>query len=204
MSGGGDERANDGEIFDVLDEMGNAVVGQASRIDCHKKGFFLLLLSVSLSHSLSGLYHQSVHVLIRDCTTGRVLLQKRADSKRIAPGLWDISCAEHLSVSETFQQAAIRGMQEELGLEQRQLFNVKQIRPKQLFRRQYSFTGESYIDNEFIACFEAEIDEPKCKIRIDPDEVSDIKWVTTNWIKSDLENNPHIYTPWFHDEKHLL
>jgi isopentenyldiphosphate isomerase len=63
------ERANDEEIFDVLNE-DQKVVRQATRIECHKKGHF----------------HQSVHVLIWDSGSKKVLLQKRAKSKRIAPG----------------------------------------------------------------------------------------------------------------------
>jgi hypothetical protein len=36
--------------------------------------------------------------------------------KRIGPNLWDISLAEHLSVGETFKEAALRGLKEELGI----------------------------------------------------------------------------------------
>jgi hypothetical protein len=36
--------------------------------------------------------------------------------KRIGPNLWDVSLAEHLSIGETFKEAALRGLQEELGI----------------------------------------------------------------------------------------
>jgi isopentenyl-diphosphate delta-isomerase type 1 len=181
------ERANDNEVFDVLNENGG-LVGQASRIECHK----------------SGLFHQSVHVIIDDTTGGRMLLQKRADSKRIAPLLWDMSCAEHLQPGESFEEAAIRGMKEELGLNRHDLQNVRLLRPSRLFKRKYEFGGEDYIDNEFIACYGATIDVEKCCLQIDESELSEIKWVEKDWIRSELLHHAELYTPWFQDEKEYI
>ena len=36
--------------------------------------------------------------------------------KRIGAGLWDLSLAEHLSPGESYRDAAIRGLGEELGI----------------------------------------------------------------------------------------
>lgn len=95
-------------------------------------------------------------------------------------------------------------MSEELGISRHQILSFKLLRPAALYRRTYSFVGEDYIDNEFIACFGAEIDVAKCAIKIDENEVAKIKWVEKQWILDELENNPQQYTPWFQDEKALI
>ncbi len=39
-----------------------------------------------------------------------------AHRKRVGSGQWDLSVAEHLSPGETYKQAVLRGLQEELGI----------------------------------------------------------------------------------------
>ncbi|KAL6764854.1 NUDIX hydrolase domain-like protein [Haematococcus lacustris] len=52
-----------------------------------------------------GIWHQAVHVLVFN-SAGQLLLQQRSQGKRVCPGSWDLSCAEHLSQGESFHQAA--------------------------------------------------------------------------------------------------
>ena len=37
-------------------------------------------------------------------------MQRRSEAKKIGPGLWDISVAEHLNRGEEYRPAAIRGL----------------------------------------------------------------------------------------------
>ncbi|MBU61912.1 MAG: NUDIX hydrolase [Opitutae bacterium] len=61
------------------------------------------------------LFHRAVHVLILDATD-RILVQKRSLAKDSAPGLWCSSCSGHLDAGEGYLPAALRELDEEVGL----------------------------------------------------------------------------------------
>lgn len=84
------------EIVDANDQ----VIGKALRSECHGN---------------PQLIHRVAHVLVFD-QQGRVLLQKRAMSKDVQPGKWDTSVGGHLDRGETYAEAAVREMFEELGV----------------------------------------------------------------------------------------
>ncbi len=89
---------NDDELFDVVDAE-DKVLRQATRKDVHENGWM----------------HRAVHILVfnknHDC-----LLQKRSMLKDKHPGVWDSSAAGHLDAGETYESAARRELQEELGI----------------------------------------------------------------------------------------
>lgn len=87
------------EILEVVDTQGQ-VVGAAPRKQVHGN---------------NDLLHRVVHVLVQD-QEGRLLLQKRASHKRVAPGRWDTSVGGHVDCGETIQEAMYREMEEELGI----------------------------------------------------------------------------------------
>ena len=86
------------EFFDVVNER-DVPVGRARRSEVHAR----------------GLWHRAVHVLVFD-QHGRLFLQKRSMKKDLCPGLWDSSCSGHLDAGEDYDAAAVRELQEELGL----------------------------------------------------------------------------------------
>ena len=61
-----------------------------------------------------GIWHRSVSVFLFD-SKGNLYLQRRSPTKDVAPGIWDVSVAEHLIPGESFLDAATRGLAEELG-----------------------------------------------------------------------------------------
>ena len=87
------------EILEVVDAQGR-VLGRATRGECH---------------SDRSLLHRAVHVFVLD-RQGRIFLQKRSMQKRIQPGRWDASVGGHVDPGETPKQAAVREMDEELGI----------------------------------------------------------------------------------------
>jgi len=86
------------EIFDVVNEH-DEVVGQSTRREVHAR----------------GLLHRAVHVLVFNAR-GQVFLQKRSMAKDSAPGCWDSSCSGHLDAGEDYLPAAVRELDEEIGL----------------------------------------------------------------------------------------
>lgn len=86
------------ELFDVVDEQ-DRVVGRARRADVHAQ----------------KLRHRAVHVLCLD-GRGRVFLQRRSMLKDSAPGKWCASCSGHLDAGEDYDAAALRELQEEIGV----------------------------------------------------------------------------------------
>jgi len=69
----------------------------------------------SQCHGNPEMIHRSVHVLVVH-PDGRILLQKRSLSKDTQPGKWDTSVGGHVGFGQTYEEAARREAEEELGL----------------------------------------------------------------------------------------
>lgn len=87
------------ELFIVVDK-DDHIIGYKTRYQCH--------------HDRT-LIHRSVGVVIFD-DKGRVLLQKRSMTKDLNPGQWSSSAAGHVTKGESYEEAALRELQEELGI----------------------------------------------------------------------------------------
>jgi 16S rRNA (adenine1518-N6/adenine1519-N6)-dimethyltransferase len=87
-----------GEIFDVVDAE-DQVVGTATRGEVHAQ----------------KLIHRAVHVFVLN-KRGDLLLQKRSALKDLCPSLWDSSVSGHLDSGELYEAAAIRELDEEMGI----------------------------------------------------------------------------------------
>ncbi len=85
-------------LVEVVDESDN-VIGQATAKECHEK----------------NLLHRIAHVL---CFTpeGRIVLQKRAQTMSMYPGLLTSSASGHVDLGESYAAAAARELEEELGV----------------------------------------------------------------------------------------
>jgi ADP-ribose pyrophosphatase YjhB (NUDIX family) len=59
--------------------------------------------------------HQAISIVI-ETSQGR-LFQRRDPRKRAYPGFWDTSVSGHVAAGETYEEAALRELAEELGLE---------------------------------------------------------------------------------------
>jgi len=87
------------EVLDVVDA-DDLVVGTMERGEIHRK----------------GLFHRSVHVFLID-EAGRIYLQRRSFAKPEHPGKWDSSASGHVESGESYQEAAGRELEEEIGVQ---------------------------------------------------------------------------------------
>ncbi len=155
------------EIFDVLDENGNFTGKTASRSVCHR----------------DGLWHRAVVVNIVKPDNSQILLQKRSETKRMWPGLWDLAAGGHVDAGEFSYQAALREAKEELGLkfDNSELIFIGSTRSEQ----QTGDINNRHFNDYFI--LHKDIDTSK--LSLDPAEVADIKWVDFDEFKRRVANN---------------
>lgn len=98
---------------------------------------------------------------------GEFLLTRRADSKRVFPGVWTNSCCGHPSPGEPIAEAVGRRSAQELGIT---LPQVRLLLP--MFRYQAEMNG--VLENELCPVFAGYADGP---LNPDPAEVADATWV---------------------------
>jgi 16S rRNA (adenine1518-N6/adenine1519-N6)-dimethyltransferase len=85
------------EYMDIVDEH-DEVIGRDTRARIHAR------------HDI----HRGVHVFVVN-DAGELLLQRRAQTTRDYPGHWDASAGGQVAAGETYEQAAVRELDEELG-----------------------------------------------------------------------------------------
>lgn len=156
------------ELLEVLDEDGR-VVGVEPRTKVHSL----------------GLPHRAVHILVRD-PSGRLLLQKRANDKETAPGLWDTSVGGHVPAGEPVLLAALREAREELGLT---------LAPQDL-RPLPDHCVDLPLDQERVQSWETVSLGP---FTPDPKEVQDLQWFDPSGIASLIDQgrcSPHFVVQW--------
>ncbi len=94
------------ELLDVVSQ-DDTVIGREPRSVVHER----------------GLIHRGVHVLLFT-PEGQLLVQQRSRHRDTAPLALDCSVSEHVKSGEDFMQAALRGLDEELGVVQPTLSRV--------------------------------------------------------------------------------
>ena len=115
-----------------------------------------------------------------------MLLQKRAKEKYHSAGLWTNTCCSHPHKNENPEAAAIRRLQEEMGMH----CEVKY---------QFNFIYKAKLENDLI---EHELDHVFTGITDilpipNPQEVSEYRYADIDEIEKDMQANPQHYTVWF-------
>ncbi|MGP9539992.1 isopentenyl-diphosphate Delta-isomerase [Brachybacterium sp. AOP43-C2-M15] len=118
---------------------------------------------------------------------GRVLLTRRALTKRTWPGVWTNSFCGHPRRHETMEQAITRYAQRELDLEIRAL---RAVLPDFRYR---AADASGLVENEVCPVFVA---EPVGGPRPSPDEVAELRWVDPADLDRLVEIAPWALSPW--------
>ncbi len=136
------------------------------------------------AHQTASL-HRAFSVFIFN-DANELLLQQRAKIKYHSPLLWTNTCCSHPRINETYEQAAHRRLQEELGfdceLEEKFWFIYKADVGENLWEHEldYVFTGKY-----------------QGKINFNTAEVEGVEWKSLHKIAEEMKESPEKYTAWF-------
>ncbi|CAL2103198.1 putative Nudix hydrolase YfcD [Tenacibaculum sp. 190130A14a] len=164
------------ELIDIVDENGNYTGKTCLKSEAHQLGYF----------------HPTVHVWLYT-KNQQILLQKRALTKKVFPGLWDISVAGHVAAGEKIDVAALREVYEEIG------FKVASENLHKIGTRKHMVNhSNGIIDNEFHHVYISELTENIDNLIIQEEEVDQLKLFPLNTIINTKELD-NVLLPKYHE-----
>jgi 16S rRNA (adenine1518-N6/adenine1519-N6)-dimethyltransferase len=122
-----------------------------------------------------------VHVLVFN-KRGEVLLQQRSALKDAHPGVWDSSVAGHLDAGESYEAAALRELDEEMG--------IRGAEPAEVAR----LAACEETGNEFVRLYHARHDGP---IRFPCGEIRAALWFQPDELDAWLAARPDDFASGF-------
>lgn len=128
----------------------------------------------------SGLIHRIVRVMVED-GQGRILLQRRSKHVHLSPYRWDHSAAGHVDEGDTYETAAKRELEEELGIAGVALTEIAH------YRTDHTIDGRRL--NRFNKLYRATV-KPDQAFTIDEHEVAEVRWFTLDEIKRLIAEHP--------------
>lgn len=150
------------------------VLGEADKVEAHKK----------------GLLHRAVSVFLFD-DGERLLIQQRSPAKIVAANKWANTVCGNVRPGESYRQCAHRRLREELGIGQvGNQAKEDQTRPElfEVGKFQYRVNFENgFIENEIDTVFVGRIKLSEKKMQINPLEVSQVKFIDFNKILAELK-----------------
>jgi len=158
------------EKLNLVDE-NDKIIGTDLRDNCHQQ----------------GLWHRRSTVFVFN-SEGKLLVQKRAPNMS-RPNMWCGSASGHVLAGESYEDAAQRELKEELGIEC-DLKEVGQLKVEVDF----SLNDKEREHHKLFSC---QSDGP---FNIQQEELSQVKFISLDKIKKNIQKNPENYTPGFIEE----
>jgi isopentenyl-diphosphate delta-isomerase len=118
---------------------------------------------------------------------GRMLLTRRALTKLTWPGVWTNACCGHPAPGESPEDAVARRVQQELGVEPRELTIVL---PDFRYR---AVAADGVVEHELCPVYFAEL---PTNLAPDPDEVLQWAWVSPSAFLEVAVAAPFLLSPW--------
>jgi isopentenyl-diphosphate delta-isomerase len=164
------------ELIDILTPEGKSTGKTALKSEAHKNGWF----------------HATAHIWFFT-SDEKILLQKRALTKKVFPGIWDISVAGHIGAGEEILEGAKREVFEEIGLILEDKDFIK------IGTRIHQVNHENGIqDNEHHHVFIAELKTPISELTMQPEEVAGLELWDLKVLK-ETKNLENVLLPRFHE-----
>jgi isopentenyldiphosphate isomerase len=165
------------ELIDICDENNNFINIQRMKSGAHR----------------DGLWHRAIHVWIYN-SQGEILLNLRAKDKSYFPDVWDI-LGGHVSAGEEPIISALREIGEEVGLK------VERDDLEFIFVDKTNVYYENIKNNEFHYVYFSKFDGNMDQLKIQEEEIQEIKFIPAGKIEEELKTNPDKYLPhgdyWF-------
>jgi len=131
------------------------------------------------AHANKNNIHRAVGIFVLD-EKMQMLMQKRSKKKDMDPGKWSYAVGGHVTVGQTYKQAAIKEIKEELGIKA----------PVGLITKALI---EMKKETEHTAFFEVKISS-NTPITIDQDEILQIEWIRIDQLKTFIKS--HAVADW--------
>jgi len=156
------------EILTLVDENDHEI-GRETREKCHiGKG--------KMHRAISAFLFTDKNLL---------LIQQRSQKKLLWPGYWDCTVATHVYPNETYEDATERGLKQELGIST----SVEKI-----FAFTYFAPFGKHAENEYCALL---VGRHSGAVAPNPNEVSDINYISLQKLREEMARKGEAYTPWF-------
>ena len=164
------------ELIDVLTPEGKPTGKTALKSEAHQNGWF----------------HATVHIWLFT-SNEKILLQKRALTKKVFPGIWATSVAGHISAGEEIIEGAKREVFEEIGL------TLAEKDFSKIGTKIHQVKHENGIhDNEHNHVFIAELKVPVSALTMQKEEVAGLELWDLSVLK-DRKNLKNVLLPQFHE-----
>lgn len=164
------------ELIDIVDENGMYTGKTCLKSEAHRLGYF----------------HPTVHIWLYT-KESKILLQKRALTKKVFPGLWDISVAGHIAAGEQIEEAALREVYEEIGYKMTTEHLIK------IGTRKHQVNhANGIIDNEFHHVFIGELEVPTEQLTMQTEEVDALELFDLAILKKTPQLS-NVLIPTYHD-----
>jgi isopentenyl-diphosphate delta-isomerase len=142
-------------------------------------------LSKADCHEGAGRLHRAFSVFLFN-SQGELLLQQRANGKRLWPGFWSNTCCSHPRRGESIEFAAERRLADELNVRAELEFVYKFV-----YRAPFGDAGSEY---EFCHVFLGHlVAEPRANVN----EIAAIRYLDAAGLDAEIAQNPDSLTPWF-------
>lgn len=133
-----------------------------------------------------GLLHDAVSVFVFDGAD--MLVQRRAAGKYHCGGLWANACCTHPDWGETAGASARRRLAEEIGID---------LALAEFGETTYrADVGGGLVEHERVRLFRGSADRQCLSFDLDPDEVSEVRWISRDALVREAAAAPERFAPW--------
>lgn len=142
-------------------------------------------LAKGACHDGEGVLHRAFSLFVFN-PRGELLLQRRAEGKRLWPGYWSNSCCSHPRAGEEMDGATHRRLAQELGMRSSLRY---------LFKFQYHARfGELGSERELCWVYAGVSGD---EVRANVNEVADWRWISPDRLDREMSTGEDVFTPWF-------
>ena len=129
-------------------------------------------------------------------TDGRLLMTRRALSKKTWPGVWTNSFCGHPGPDESNGDAIARRSVEELGFAEGAVSDIVPVLPEFRYR---AVDSSGIVENEFCPVFVARLHPGEQPAPV-PEEIDSLSWADPASVIAAVDATPFAFSPWLVEE----